>query len=243
MAVWYRLRAPHAERVEGARGAVVVLGWGGFFLLLLVASSRQHLHLVEFGPELSRNEQTIVFVVVGEAVEAAVGAAPLLDPRVVLVEEAFHLDEALDQARLGVDDRDPVELPDVRVDLSFDVGEVVEAAQRHHHSGLLPQMGDQNLARLLEGVWVPEMQVRAPIAHDQLLPICRHAPAFVLVLELPLQLQRVLVVDESDVRAPRELEEPLPEHAHPLAEVPLRQLTVRDGVASLEGFARNTCAV
>eukprot|EP00961_Rhodomonas_salina_P039169 526625-Rhodomonas_salina.2 len=80
-----------------------------------------------------------------------------------------------------------------------------------------------------------------------------------------------------DVRAPRELEEPLPEHAHPLAEVPLRQLTVpvshshavsnmprqlalltveywcsigeegrkcsRDGVASLEGFARNTCAV
>eukprot|EP00961_Rhodomonas_salina_P276507 3735999-Rhodomonas_salina.1 len=26
MAVWYRLRAPHAERVEGARGAVVVLG-------------------------------------------------------------------------------------------------------------------------------------------------------------------------------------------------------------------------
>src|ERR1700675_4240877 len=95
--------------------------------------------------------------------------------------------------------RDPVRVPDVRVDLAFDELELVELANDfapvfHHEMSGFP-----------ESVGIAKAQRSGTVAGDQLLRRASHAPSFSRVRELLYELQAESVVDKTHMRLPRPL--------------------------------------
>src|SRR5262249_29042361 len=56
---------------------------------------------------------------------------------------------------------------------------------------------------------VPEAQLGGAVAHDDALAILSEAPPFAWVLELTLRLETGEVVNETDVRLPGQLQQPV----------------------------------
>src|SRR5205809_1045978 len=70
-----------------------------------------------------------------------------------------------------------------------------------------------------EGDRIEEAQRRGSVAHDQRRVVVREAPPFAAVVERPLRRERFAVVDEADVRLPRQLDQLRLPDGDPLTEI------------------------
>src|SRR5262249_45340106 len=109
------------------------------------------------------------------------------------------IDPGVHSPALRINARDAVGLPDVGVDLSLNVFELIEFVD------LAPVVLDPDNALHLEGVGVQEADLIRPVAHDQRTSIVREPPAFSRVIEPTDQVERVEVINESLLRLPSQL--------------------------------------
>ena len=117
-------------------------------------------------------------------------------------------------------------MPDVRVDLSLDVFELVELVD------LRRSVFDDDVSDFLEGVGIAETEGRGAIAGDDLGCGAGHAPALAGVGEALDLSEGEAVIDEADVRLPGPLVEVGAPVDYALAEI------LRREAESLYGFAR-----
>jgi hypothetical protein len=160
--------------------------------------------------------------VVGDAVQYRF----VVDPS-VCGHQAGEVDPAEDVSIPWRNSRDPIRVPDVRVDLTFDKLELIERlhgmfAVLHH-----------DVAGLLEGFGITEAQSRGAVAGDDRFRRARHAPALAAIRELPGRAEREPVEDQTDMRLPGPLVNVGTPVDDAFAEVLLRQIALLHNFAGL----------
>ena len=176
--------------------------------LVDVVSLLDESHFEDPRPELSRDQEVTGLRVVGDAVEH-VHAARSFGGR----QQVRHVDPRVHHARLRIDARNPILLPDVGVDRAVDVLHLVDAVD-----GAIA-VADAQAADLGERVGVPEAQRVRAVAHDQPLAVVGQSPTLTGVREFLLFREGLPVVDEADAGLIRELDDAVADHGDALAEI------------------------
>jgi hypothetical protein len=127
---------------------------------------------------------------------------------------------------------DAVGVPDVRVDLSLDVLELVKLVDPEW------SVFYYDVADFLEGIGIAKPEDSGAVAGDDLGCCMGHAPALAGVGEAPDLSQTEAVVDEADVRFPGPLVEVRTPIDYALAEELLGQVEPLDGFS---GFGLGHC--
>jgi len=171
------------------------------------------LDLKELRPVLARHEEPVLYVVVGNTVEHIHGLQPILR-----AQEPSEVEPAHDLPGFRRDHRYAIRRPDVRVDRALDILQFVEL-----RNGGAP-ISDLELVDRLEAPGIQEIERRGPIAHDQVLSVVSNPPAFGRVAELAAKREALLIVDESEVRLVRKLDQRIVPEGDAFPEVLGRQL-------------------
>ena len=180
---------------------------------LLRALRGYYFNFKNSGPELAGYEEPVVRGVIRDAVEHGLGVGVLIGSK-----QAGEIDPTKDFSGDGRDARDAVRVPDVRVDFSAHIFELVELG-----NGRLAVF-DHDAARYRECHGIEEAQCGGAVAQDEAAAVLRESPAFAVVVEGAQLAKTEAVIDKAGVRQPGELHE----CAAPVGE-PFSKIFARNG--------------
>src|SRR5689334_18541139 len=142
--------------------------------------------------------------------------------------ESAQIDPGSHMTILRIDRRDPIFVPDVRIDLAVHVFELVQLVHRSRTVDYVNRLRDFKIS------WVDEPDLIRTVAQNQRLSVSRKSPTLPLVIELTGTFERLRVVDKTDMVLPGKLVDFPVQHSDAFREVRLRHVDFFQDFAGLE---------